>query len=54
MMDKRRVMSNDDPIVEGSYKGLTVWQKRLLLVKHIYRITKVFPSDEKYGIVSQM
>lgn len=38
----------------GSYKGLIVWQKSVLLVKQIYLLTGKFPSEEKFGIVSQM
>jgi four helix bundle protein len=36
------------------YKELIVWQKALLLVKHIYLITKSFPSSELYGLTNQM
>ena len=38
----------------GSYKNLIVWQKSILLVKMIYQITQKFPSDEKFGLISQM
>jgi hypothetical protein len=38
----------------ASYKDLLVWQKGIELVKGVYRITKCFPSDEKFGLVSQM
>ena len=38
----------------GSYKGLIVWQKSVVLVKQIYLLTAKFPSEEKFGIVSQM
>jgi four helix bundle protein len=31
-----------------------VWQKGIELVKEIYKLTNPFPSDEKYGLVSQM
>ena len=37
-----------------SYKDLLVWQKGLILVKMIYELTKQFPSDERFGLVSQM
>lgn len=37
-----------------SYKELLVWQKGLTLVKMIYQATKAFPSDERFGLVSQM
>ena len=36
------------------YKELIVWQKAILLVKHIYRVTQTFPSSEMYGLVNQM
>ena len=36
------------------YKELIVWQKSLLLVKHIYLVTKDFPRSELYGLTSQM
>jgi len=36
------------------YKDLLVWQKGMLLVKGIYRLTLSFPSDEKFGLTSQM
>ena len=39
---------------DGNYKNLIVWQKSILLVKDIYLLTKSFPSDEKFGLVSQM
>lgn len=37
-----------------SYKDLEVWQKSIGLVKEIYRITKDFPNEERFGLVSQM
>lgn len=37
-----------------SYKELIVWQKSILLVKEIYEFTDLFPSEEKFGLVSQM
>ncbi len=39
---------------DGNYKNLIVWQKSILLVKQIYQLTQKFPSDEKFGLVSQM
>lgn len=38
----------------NSYKDLIVWQKAIELVKEIFELTKVFPKEETYGIVSQM
>lgn len=37
-----------------SYKELDVWQQARLLVKNIYQLTKSFPKDEQFGLVSQM
>lgn len=36
------------------HKDLIVWQKALLLVTEIYRVTQSFPNEERYGLVSQM
>ena len=43
-MDKRAVRFED----------LEVWKKAHKLVLEIYRITKEFPADEKFGLISQM
>ena len=37
-----------------SYKDLIVWQKSIELVKEVYLLTKSFPREELYGLVSQM
>jgi four helix bundle protein len=37
-----------------NYKELKVWQKAYQLCLEIYRITKEFPKDEKYGLTSQI
>jgi four helix bundle protein len=39
--------------VEG-YEDLVVWQKGMLLAKKTYQLTRTFPSEEKFGLVSQM
>jgi four helix bundle protein len=36
------------------FEDLTVWQKAHKLVLEIYKITKDFPSEEKFALVSQM
>ncbi|HLD20503.1 MAG TPA: four helix bundle protein [Patescibacteria group bacterium] len=36
------------------YKNLLVWQKGMVIVEAVYRLTKNFPSEEKFGLVSQM
>ena len=37
-----------------SFKELIVWQKAHQFVLEIYRLTKNFPSDEKFGLTSQI
>jgi four helix bundle protein len=37
-----------------SYQDLTVWQKSIILVEEIYRLTSNFPKSELFGICSQM
>ena len=37
-----------------SYKDLVVWQKGIELAKRIYALTRRFPSEEKFGLTSQM
>jgi four helix bundle protein len=36
------------------FQDLDVWQRAHQLVLAVYRVTKAFPPDEKYGLVSQM
>ena len=38
----------------GGYQDLLVWQKGIVLVKRIYQLTKGFPTEEKFGLVSRM
>lgn len=37
-----------------TFKDLKVWQKAHSLVLEVYKITKTFPAEERYGLVSQM
>src|SRR5919198_5295873 len=37
-----------------SYRELVAWQKAMALVTEIYRVTKVFPCDERFGLTSQL
>ena len=37
-----------------NYKDLVVWQKGIQLAKLIYELTRKFPPEEKFGLVSQM
>ena len=36
------------------HKKLNVWKKAIEFVTKIYRITESFPSDEKFGLISQI
>jgi len=36
------------------YSDLGVWQKAMNLVEDIYRLTRTFPKEEQFGLVSQM
>jgi four helix bundle protein len=37
-----------------NHRDLRVWQEAISLVELVYRITASFPSDEQYGLTSQM
>ena len=37
-----------------NYKELKVWQKSYQLCLKIYKITKRFPNEERYGLTSQI
>ena len=41
------------PIIR-SYRDLRVWQRATDLVEQLYRVTRQFPADERYGLVSQL
>ncbi|HVB58357.1 MAG TPA: four helix bundle protein [Candidatus Acidoferrales bacterium] len=36
------------------YKELLIWKKGMELTAAIYRLTARFPTEEKYGLISQM
>jgi hypothetical protein len=38
----------------NKFRDLIVWQKAHNLVLQIYEITKFYPSEEKFGLISQM
>ncbi|HEY9167444.1 MAG TPA: four helix bundle protein [Candidatus Kryptonia bacterium] len=37
-----------------TYRDLIVWQKSISFVTDIYKMTKCFPKDEQFGLISQM
>ena len=40
--------------VNSSFRGLDVWQEAMLLVEDIYRLSRSFPADERFGLTSQI
>lgn len=36
------------------YKQLKIWQRSHQLVLRVYKVTASFPSNEKYGLISQI
>jgi four helix bundle protein len=38
----------------GSYKDLRAWKLSIELALEIYRVTKNFPREEEYGLISQL
>ena len=38
----------------NNFRELIVWQKSITLVVEIYEISRTFPKEEKYNLVSQM
>ncbi|MBM3405352.1 MAG: four helix bundle protein [Bacteroidetes bacterium] len=41
-------------MVVKSYKELEVWKKSVSLARDIYILTKEFPKEEQFGLISQM
>ena len=38
----------------GSYRDLIVWQKSVDLAVDVYRLTRDFPPDERFGITARL
>lgn len=38
----------------NNHKDLLLYQKSLDLVEYIYRLTKAFPAEERFGLTSQL
>lgn len=38
----------------NSFRDLNVWQEAMLLVEDVYRLSRHFPSDERFGLTSQV
>ena len=39
---------------ERPHKRLIVWQRAMDFIEKIYRLTKQFPDEERFGLISQM
>ena len=37
-----------------SYQDLEVWQRAIELVELVYRVSRLLPADERFGLASQM
>lgn len=48
-----KALKFENPKAEG-YRDLVVWQKGLAVAKLVYALTKAFPADERFGLISQM
>ncbi|MBP6458642.1 MAG: four helix bundle protein [Crocinitomicaceae bacterium] len=40
--------------MKHNFKELLVWKKSIDLVKSVYLLTSTLPSEEKFGLISQM
>src|SRR6185436_10961361 len=38
----------------GSFRELRVWRLAMAIVIEIYRVTRAFPAEEKFGLVAQL
>lgn len=55
MSDTRYQMSAvSQQIKIKSHRDLIAWQKAMVLVTDVYALTKTFPREEMYGLISQM
>jgi four helix bundle protein len=45
MADKKKIRS---------FRDLLVWQKAFQLCLEVYRVTRTFPADERFGLIAEM
>ena len=38
----------------NSFRDLKVWRESMLLVEDVYRLSRLFPADERFGLTSQV
>ena len=41
-------------MTKHNFKKLLIWQESMSLVVETYDLTKKFPSEEKFGLISQL
>ena len=41
-------------VVARNYQNLAAWQKAMDLVEAVYAVTRSFPTDERFGLTSQL
>ena len=46
--------ANSETSKANDYRDLIVWQKGIVMAKLTYSLTREFPAEEKFGLVSQM
>ncbi|MEM6553702.1 MAG: four helix bundle protein [Planctomycetota bacterium] len=46
--------TSKQPAPARSYRDLVVWQKAHAYVLNVYKATKRFPADERFGLTSQL
>ena len=37
-----------------NFRDLNIWKKGIEIVEYVYKLTKSFPANELYGLISQM
>jgi len=45
---------NEERKTAQRFQDLKVWQKAHQLVLEVYRVTRSFPAEERFGLISQM
>ena len=41
-------------MVQHNFKKLLIWEQSLALVFETYKVTKTFPAEERFGLISQL
>ena len=47
-------MAREAPLNIKTFRDLVAWQRGVDLTDVVYRLTSIFPDDERFGLVSQM